>query len=154
MGRPWDYFGPGRGLSNQRFFGHQGKLTRIEASVCYASVSRDPLRQTMVVDTRYYDILQVQPDADELAIKKVLSLHFPFLEPFSNSCHRLTNARPYWYLFAGFPVHDLCVSSIILTRILILQDPQRPRSSLGSFRRHGPKHHVILWLDRRGVPSP
>jgi hypothetical protein len=28
----------------------------------------------MVVDTRYYDILQIKTDADELAIKKVLLL--------------------------------------------------------------------------------
>lgn len=28
----------------------------------------------MVVDTKYYDILQVETDADELAIKKVLLL--------------------------------------------------------------------------------
>jgi len=52
-----------------------------------ASSSRGPcFAGKMVVDTRYYEILQIKTDADELTIKKVCPMAFSFAGEAMNSC--------------------------------------------------------------------
>ena len=52
----------------------------------------------MVVDTRYYDILQIKTDADELTVKKVLSFHFRFpLRLILSLFCRHIDAKLFWY---------------------------------------------------------
>ena len=56
----------------------------------------------MVVDTRYYDILQINADADELTIKKALSFHFHFSARLILSLFcRHTDAKLFWYAIPG-----------------------------------------------------
>jgi len=53
----------------------------LKARKCVASKlsqSLLALLAKMVVDTRYYEILQIKTDADELTIKKVCPLTFQF----------------------------------------------------------------------------
>lgn len=50
----------------------------------------------MVVDTKYYDVLQIPPTADELSIKKVsASCPFPFDADVALR-NRHTGVRRYW----------------------------------------------------------
>jgi len=54
---------------------------------CVASNPRSPcFAGKMVVDTRYYEILQIKTDADELTIKKVCPMAFSFAGEAMNSC--------------------------------------------------------------------
>ena len=57
------------------------------------------LARNMVVDTRYYDILQIKADADELTIKKVLCflLALSFMADLLLAC-RPTDAKLFWYV--------------------------------------------------------
>jgi hypothetical protein len=51
----------------------------------------------MVVDTRYYDTLQIKTDADELTIKKVLLSRLYCISLLTIFVSRHTDARLFWY---------------------------------------------------------
>ena len=76
----------------------------------------------MVVDTRYYDTLQIQTDADDLSIKKVFFFFPVFVIVARNRLlmSRRTGDWLCWYISIALPVNWLTFfGSTILTRILI-----------------------------------
>lgn len=90
----------------------------------------------MVVDTRYYEILQVQSDADELTIKKV------FLKPLAVfwtmlTCSLLGLSTPSDTGMDPVLFHFPCLllNSTILTRTPTLLAPQKRKLSRGNSKR-------------------
>ena len=77
----------------------------------------------MVVDTKYYDVLQIPPTADELSIKKVSApCPFPCDVDLEQAYRRQAILVAVLYIFRA-----LTPASTILIKILILRVPPKQK---------------------------